>query len=217
MIPALEALERLREGNRRFVTTRRNGRRAGESRPAQRGGRGPGAVRDHPGLLRLARAGRDRLRPGARRPVRHPGRRQHRGALAGRQRRVRRRALRHPPGGGAGPLAVRRGAGDAGGAEHAGRETSRSATCARSSTGCARRWSPCSRTGLVGTEELVREAVRANVRVSANHLRHGSEHPRGADPDGTACSWWAPSTRWNGRGRFLRRCCVKSLALGKAP
>jgi carbonic anhydrase len=33
---------------------------------------------------------------------------------------------------------------------------------------------PLLRAGLTG-EALVREAVRANVRVSANHLRHGSE------------------------------------------
>ena len=33
---------------------------------------------------------------------------------------------------------------------------------------------PLMRAGLTG-EALIHEAVRANVRVSANHLRHGSE------------------------------------------
>ena len=55
---------------------------------------GAGPVRDHPRLLGLARARRDRLRPGPRRPLRDPRRRQHRRALAGRQRRVRRLAVR---------------------------------------------------------------------------------------------------------------------------
>ena len=49
-------------------------------------------------------------------------------------------------------------------------------TCARSSTASGRRSRRCSTTELRhDADALVREAVRANVRVSADHLRHGSE------------------------------------------
>ena len=65
--------------------------------------------------------------------------------------------------------------GHARGAAAARRRTSR-ATCARSSTASGRRsrrcWRPISGTT---TDALVQQAVRANIRVSANHLRHGSE------------------------------------------
>ena len=116
MISAREALERLREGNRRFASELRSHDPHATAHAPPRVGRGPGAVRHHPRLLRLARAGGDRLRPGPRRPLRDPRRRQHRRAVAGRQRRVRRGALRHAAGGGARPLAVRRDPGDARGA-----------------------------------------------------------------------------------------------------
>jgi carbonic anhydrase len=33
----------------------------------------------------------------------------------------------------------------------------------------------CTRRAAIDLDDLMREAVRANVRASANHLRHGSE------------------------------------------
>ena len=108
VIAAIDALERLREGNRRFVASQaiRSSAGSGVRRtdPVAR----PGTVRDHPRLLGLAGARRARVRSGLRRPVRDPRRRQHRGALADRQRGVRRGALRHAARRRARPLAVRR-------------------------------------------------------------------------------------------------------------
>ena len=94
---------------RRQPASRRRHGRTGATRRA-RGG--PESVRDHARLFRLARAGRDRVRPGSRRPVRDPRRRQHRRAVAGRQRGVRGRSLRHSPRGRRRPLAMRRDHGD---------------------------------------------------------------------------------------------------------
>jgi len=42
---------------------------------------------------------------------------------------------------------------------------------------------------------LMREAVRANVRASVNHLRHGSELLERLIKN-KAFSWWAQNTRW---------------------
>ena len=175
MISAREGLDRLREGNRRFVSdTRRHDSLASEARRRELAA-GQDAVRDHPRLLRFARAGRDRLRPGAGRSVRHPRRRQHRRAVAGGQRRVRGVALRHAPGRRPRPLAVRRDPRDARRAAAAAAITSRR-TCDRSSTASGRRSRACLRP-ISGTirDALVRQAVRANIRTSANHLRHGSD------------------------------------------
>ena len=138
-------------------------------------GGGPGAVRDHPGLLGLAGAGRDRLRPGPRRPLRHPRRRQHRRAFPGRQRRVRGGALRYAPGGRARPLAVRGDPGDARGARSGRRRSVEEPALDRrpgSGPPSKRCWRP---TSMRGPDALVQSAVRANIRASVNHLRHGSE------------------------------------------
>ena len=116
VIPAGEALDACAKATPLRREARGQRRRSPSARAAQLAGHGPGAVRDHPRLLRLARAGRDRLRPGPRRPVRDPRRRQHRRAVADRQRRVRGRALRHAAGRRARPLAVRRDPRDARGA-----------------------------------------------------------------------------------------------------
>ena len=156
--------------------------------------RRPGAVRDHPRLLRLARAGRDRLRPGPRRPVRHPRGRQHRRAVAGRQRRVRRRAVRHAAGGGPRPLqcgAVRRRSRSCGGPTRISsrnlrsivdriRPVGRGAAATGAATATPRRWCArrCARTC----------APRPTTCATA-------PSPRAADRARTACSWWAPSTR----------------------
>ena len=140
MISAREALGLLREGNGRSSPSRAERTRRRDA--AQRAHRAAGAVRDHPRLLRLARAGRDRVRSGARRPVRHPRGRQHRRAVAGRQRRVRGRAVPHAAGRRARPLGLRRHHGHDRGAE-ASRENNR-ATCAPSSIASARPWSRCS-------------------------------------------------------------------------
>ena len=51
----------------------------------------------------------------------------------------------------------------------------RRATCCRSSTACAPASSRCAQTDLANDPaRLRREAMRANVRASVNHLRHGS-------------------------------------------
>ena len=78
MIPAREALALLQEGNRRFVAEYRQPRRICEQGSSPRTGHEPGAVRGHSRLFRFARARRNRLRSGPRRPFRHPRRRQHR-------------------------------------------------------------------------------------------------------------------------------------------
>lgn len=107
MISAREALERLREGNCRFVSgvrssailtsqTRRNELAAGQE---------PFAI--IPRVFRLAGPSRDRLRPRPGRPVRHPRCRQHRRFFSSWQRRVRRGAVPYPAGGGSGALPVR--------------------------------------------------------------------------------------------------------------
>ena len=72
-----EALERLRAGQARFAAGQPTGAAA---RPgaAARGGAEADAVRGRARLRRLARAGRDPLRPGLRRPLRRARRRQHR-------------------------------------------------------------------------------------------------------------------------------------------
>ena len=138
-----------------------------------RAGRRPGAVRHHPRLLRLARARRDRLRSGPRRSVRHPRRRQHRRALAGRQRRVRRVPLTARSS--SSSWATRSAAPSPPPSKNCSMAppTSR-ATCARSSIACGRRSTTAiaGRRDVVDRTTLVREAVRANVRTSVDHLRH---------------------------------------------
>jgi len=64
-------------------------------------------VRDRSRVLRLEDARRDRFRRGLRRAVRHPNRRQHRGAVRRRVHRVRGIAVRFTVGGRHGPYAVR--------------------------------------------------------------------------------------------------------------
>ena len=144
-------------------------------RPASRAHDRAAALRHHPRLLGFAGAGRDRVRSGAGRSVRHPGGRQHRRAVAGGQRGVRGRALRHPAGRGAGPLAVRRDRGHAGGAAPARPRTSR-ATCGRSWIACGRRSRDCSRPtcGTTRPRWCGRRCAPTSARRS-NHLRHGSE------------------------------------------
>ena len=116
VIPAADALERLREGNLRFASDVTSHAGTGFRIAASRDRAQSGAVRGHPRLLRFTRAGGDRVRSGARRSVRHPRRRQHRGAVADRQRGVRRGARRGAARRGAGPLALRRHPGHARGA-----------------------------------------------------------------------------------------------------
>ena len=175
MIPAPEALAAPSRRQPSFRVQRPQPRLAGERSAPRRAGRRPGAVRHHPRLLRLARAGRDRLRPGARRPVRHPRRRQHRRAVAGRQRRVRGGALRHAARRRARALAVRRDPGDARGAEAADRQPVAQPALDRRPRP-ARRSSRCSRRSCATIPtRSSRDAVRANVRASADHLRHGSD------------------------------------------
>ena len=174
MISAREALERLREGNRRFVSGVRNGGVAASQTRRYELAAGQAPVRHHSRVFRLARAGRDRLRPGPGRPVRHPRRRQHRRLLASRQRRVRRRAVRHAARGRAGSLPVRGGSGHTRGAQRPRENQSRNLRS------IVDRIRP-SVEALLATElrhdpeALIRHAIRTNVRVSAHQLRHGSE------------------------------------------
>lgn len=100
MISAREALERLREGNRRFVSDVRS--RDTLTSQMRRNDH-------HSRMFRLAGASRDRLRPRPGRPVCHPRCRKHRRFLSSRQCRVRRGAVRYPAGRGSGALPVRGG------------------------------------------------------------------------------------------------------------
>ena len=175
MVDALEALSRLRAGNRRFATNQTAAPVPLESRSFGTD-LGSGAFRDHSWLLGLQGARGAGLRSGVRRPVRHPGCREHRRALAGRQRRVCSLALRHAARRRDGPYAVRCHHGDARRTsatidqsirEPAGDCRSRSARpswtllSSRSPTeiptcSCAKPFAPTS-------------------RASVEHLRHGSE------------------------------------------
>ena len=113
MIPARDALALLRDGNVVLSQTfaARTHYRAG---PTHRIGRGPGAIRRDPRLLRFESARGDRLRSRPRRSVRHPRSRQYRRSVTNRQRRIRRGAIRHTTGGRPGPFAMRRHRSDTG-------------------------------------------------------------------------------------------------------
>ena len=52
---------------------------------------------------------------------------------------------------------------------------------------------------------LVNKAVRANIRASVNHLRHGSPDARAVHQRRTTCSWWARVFAGDGSRRLLRR------------
>ncbi len=174
MISAQEALEQLREGQP-SIRVRHAAARPDERGAPARAGRGPGAVRDRARLLRLARAGGDRVRPGARRPVRDPRRRQHRRAVAGRQRRVRGGASSAPG------LVVVLGHSSCGAIlatlEQLGRPSKDQSRNLRTIVDRIRpSVEPLLATELaLNPEALVRQAVRANILASTNHLRHGSE------------------------------------------
>lgn len=56
-----------------------------------------------------------------------------------------------------------------------GRRKANREICARSSTASDPPWKSCWRQSSDDPDALVRQAVRSNVRVSSNHLRHGSE------------------------------------------
>ena len=171
-------------------------RRGGEpSRRADLRGR-PGAVRDHPRLLGLARARRDRLRPGPRRPVRDPRRRQHRRPVADRQRGVRGRAVRHAAGRGA--RATPSCGAVTGHARGAARPQRRAQS--RNLRSIVDRVRPsveaCSRPSSQTTRDALLHAGRARQRArlrepAAPRLR---DH-RAADRGRTACWSSAPSTR----------------------
>ena len=174
MIPAAEALQLLRDGNRRFVANVRSHDSATEARRAEvAAGQEPFAI-----ILGCS----DSRVPaeivfdqGLGRSLRHPRRRQHRRAVTGRQRRVCGGALRHAARGRARTFAVRGHPGDDRRAEAADRTTS-PGICIRSSIACALRWNRFCRPRCACSRiELVRHAVRANVRSSVSHLRHGSE------------------------------------------
>ena len=94
-----------------------------------------------------------------------------------------------------GPLAVRGDPGDARGAAAGRRSTSR-ATCARSSIACGRRWRRCSTTELatIPRRWCGKPCAPTSARPS-NHLRHGSEVLERARSRRTACSSSAPSIR----------------------
>ena len=113
-----------------------------EPAPPRRAHHEPGAVRHHPGLLRLAGPGRDRVRSGTGRPVRDPRGGQHRRPVAGGQRRIRGRPVRHPARGGARPLAMRR---DLATLEELRRPRDQSRNSGPSWTACVLRSKGCSR------------------------------------------------------------------------
>ena len=78
-----------------------------------------------------------------------------------------------------------------------GRRATSRATCIRSSTACDPSVEALLRTELRrDPDALVRDAVRANIRVSAEPPAARLGHPRAAHPARTACSSSAPSIRW---------------------
>ncbi len=136
-VSARDALARLREGNARFAA---HARGTGTLLTAARRAKltaAPGTLCDHARLLGFARAGRARVQPGAGRPVRDPRRRQHRRAVADRQRRVRGRPIRDAPRRGARAFVLRRDRGDDRGAPSSHVDTRRP-TSGRSSIASGR-------------------------------------------------------------------------------
>ena len=196
MIPEQEALTRLREGNRRFVS---DALPSGADVSQRR--RHELATNQEPFAIILGCSdsrvpGRDRVRSGARRPVRDPGRGEHRRAVAGRQRRVRRGAVQHPAGGRARPFPVRGDRRHAGGAAAAPGEPVAQSPRDRRPRAALGRGAARDRRSRHDPEALVRQAVRANIRASADHLRHGSEGAGATDRRATDCWSSVPSIRW---------------------
>ena len=175
MLPAREALERLREGNRRFtanasgadayLSASRRAELAQSQEPLAiilgcSDSRVPAEIVFDQGLgdLFVIRVAGNIVAP----------------SQVG-QRGVRGGALRHAAGRRARPLAVRRDRGDA--SKSCG---ARRISQSRNLRSIVDRVRP-SVEGLLETDlrhdhdALVRQAVRANIRASANHLRHGSE------------------------------------------
>ena len=177
MISAGEALERLREGNRRFAAGLRSmDVLATHTRRADLwadSGRSPSylAVPIPACRRRLSSTRGLATSSSSGSPATLSRRRRS-------ERRVRSHPVRHPPGGRARPLPVRL---PPRWRNSASRPAPAPATFAPSSTGSAVGGSPARNGPADDPAALVREAVKANVRASVDHLRHGSEIPRRVD------------------------------------
>ena len=195
MISASEALERLREGNRRFVSdVRGSAALVTQTRRTELAeGQEPFAI--ILGCSDSRRTSRDRLRPRLGRSLRHPRCRKHRRVLSNRQRGICRRTVRHTARCGFGSLAMRscscyvgrtheaegeavaESSIDRGPHSPIGGRVARDGTEARFGGPCAARRS--------------REHPRLR-KPAATRLRSS----RGADPKTDACWSWAPSILW---------------------